>query len=159
MLKDGYTLDGQMTIFDFLDRDSGAGKMSPEPSAPTTEKTSGSSLNQWRGWSRKMPLYLSLRKDGATPEWSILKEGRLPGEQWTLNGMESLRDAEESFLSQILEDTVPEKYFLSERACLGILRRSLKRGKTLPEVLQTALIRQAGLSEEKYEELKKEWTA
>ena len=74
-----------------------------------------------------------------------------------LNSTESPRDAEESFLSQILEDTVPEKYFLSERACLGIIRRSLKRGKTLPEVLLTALIRQAGLSEEKYEEMKAEW--
>ena len=159
MLKENYTVMGQMTIFDFLGPDSGAGKMSPEPSAPTTEKTSGSSLSQWRGWSRKMPLYLSLRKDGHTPEWSMVTDGRLPGEQWMLNSTESPRDAEESFLSQILEDTVPEKYFLSERACLGIIRRSLKRGKTLPEVLQTALIRQAGLSEEKYEELKKEWTA
>ena len=159
MLKENYTVTGQMTIFDFLDRDSGVGRTSPEPSVQTTEKTSESSSNQWRGWSRKMPLYLSLRKDGVTPEWSILKEGRLPGEQWTLNSTESPRDAEESFLSQILEVTVPEKYFLSERACLGIIRRSLKRSKTLPEVLLTALIRQAGLSEEKYEELKKEWTA
>ena len=52
---------------------------------------------------------------------------------------------------------VLQKYFLSEKACRGILRRSQKRGKTLPEVLETALVRQAGLSEMEYEDLKKEW--
>ena len=88
--------------------------------------------------------------------WEILSPWR--GGASILNtGLAPRKEENVYSLSQILEDTVPEKYFLSERACLGILRRSLKRGKTLPEVLQTALIRQAGLSEEKYEELKKEW--
>ena len=38
---------------------------------------------------------------------------------------------------------VPEKYYLSPKACQGILRRASVRGKELPEVLRTALERQA----------------
>ena len=49
----------------------------------------------------------------------------------------------ESFLSQILQTGVPEKYYLSQKACLGILRRASARGKKLPELLQKALERQA----------------
>lgn len=60
------------------------------------------------------------------------------------NTMEYHNGGEECFLSQILEDTVPEKFFLSEKACAGILRRSAARGKTLPEALKTALVKQAG---------------
>ena len=39
------------------------------------------------------------------------------------------KDAKESSLSQILEAGAPEKYSLSARACLGILKRAEKRGK------------------------------
>ena len=46
----------------------------------------------------------------------------------------------ESTLSQILEDNAPEKYFLSARACEGILRRAEKRGKKLPLMLWEALV-------------------
>jgi hypothetical protein len=42
-------------------------------------------------------------------------------------------------LSQILEENVPRKYYLSPKACQGILRRAEVRGKKLPEVLQHAL--------------------
>ena len=40
-------------------------------------------------------------------------------------------------------DCVPERYYLSQKACLGILSRASKRGKELPEVLKAALERQA----------------
>ncbi|WP_260839019.1 hypothetical protein [Heyndrickxia oleronia] len=49
----------------------------------------------------------------------------------------------ESTLSQILQTDVPEKYYLSPKACQGILRRAAARGKELPEVLKTALEKQA----------------
>lgn len=62
------------------------------------------------------------------------------------------------FLVADFEGGVQQKYFLSEKACLGILRRSQIRGKTLPEVLQTALVQQAKLSTEEYERLKMEWS-
>ena len=48
-----------------------------------------------------------------------------------------------STLSQILQAEVPEKYYLSQKACLGILRRASARGKELPEVLRKALIQQS----------------
>jgi hypothetical protein len=48
-----------------------------------------------------------------------------------------------SILSQILQADVPEKYYLSPKACLGILRRASARGKELPEILKAALERQA----------------
>ena len=48
-----------------------------------------------------------------------------------------------STLSQILQDRVPQKYYLSPKACLGILRRASARGKELPPVLKAALERQA----------------
>ena len=43
-------------------------------------------------------------------------------------------------LSHILETgAVPQRYFLTPKACAGILRRAEKRGKELPEALQRAL--------------------
>jgi hypothetical protein len=48
-----------------------------------------------------------------------------------------------STLSQILQVNVPEKYYLSPKACLGILRRASARGKELPILLKKALERQA----------------
>ena len=58
----------------------------------------------------------------------------------TLNIGESPSVANESLLSQILEVDVPLKYFLSARACRGILTRALRRGKALPDLLKTALL-------------------
>ncbi len=48
-------------------------------------------------------------------------------------------------LSQILLENVPRKYYLSRRACRGILTRSKRRGKPLPPHLELAALLQAGL--------------
>jgi len=48
-----------------------------------------------------------------------------------------------SYLSQILQETVPERFYLSAKACRGILRRAEKRGKELPPMLKAALERQS----------------
>ena len=45
----------------------------------------------------------------------------------------------ESHLSQILEAYPHQKYYLSAKACQGILRRAQKRGKILPPMLKQAL--------------------
>lgn len=45
----------------------------------------------------------------------------------------------ESTLLQILEPNAPEKYYLSRKACEGILRRAKRRGKILPDMLREAL--------------------
>jgi hypothetical protein len=49
-------------------------------------------------------------------------------------------DAAVCSLSQVLErDSIPPEFFLSSKACAGILRRAEKRGKKLPPQLEQAL--------------------
>lgn len=49
-------------------------------------------------------------------------------------------DAGVCSLSDILEiGDVPQRFYLTAKACAGILRRAEKRGKELPEVLSAAL--------------------
>ena len=63
-----------------------------------------------------------------------------PIECLTLNTLEFHKDAEESLLSDILETgNLQQRFFLSEKACKGILRRSEERGKNLPPALKLAL--------------------
>ena len=53
-------------------------------------------------------------------------------------------DASVCLLSQVLEtDLIPDKYYLSPKACAGILRRAAKRSKKLPEALEIVLKEQA----------------
>lgn len=55
---------------------------------------------------------------------------------WTRNSSEYPKDADVCFLSDVLEvSNVPQKYFLSAKACAGILRRAESRGKPLPMLL------------------------
>lgn len=60
--------------------------------------------------------------------------------EWTdLDGL-SLNDVGVCSLSDVLETgDVPSRYYLSARACRGILRRAAKRNKKLPPLLETAL--------------------
>ena len=88
-------------------------------------------------------MYLDLRTDGAETDASGRITAVWHGESLTHNTGESPRDAVESTLSQICEDNVPQKYYLSAKACAGILRRAEKRGKELPAELKAALVRQA----------------
>jgi hypothetical protein len=39
---------------------------------------------------------------------------------------------------------VPQRFFLSPKACTGILRRAAKRNRKLPEQLRLALVAVAG---------------
>ena len=75
------------------------------------------------------------------------------GEPSTLNFGEYPNAVEESTLSQILEENVPTKYYLSETACRGVLRRSAKRGKDLPILLKLALIIQGNVSTQEVTEM------
>ena len=75
--------------------------------------------------------------------WELISPWR--GGAPTLNTGVSPRDAKESSLSQILQADPPLKYYLSPKACLGILRRAFERGKELPKKLERALKIQAGL--------------
>jgi len=63
-----------------------------------------------------------------------------PTEFWTLSGLESHSAVAVCSLSHTLETgVVPQRYFLSAKACAGILRRAEKRGKDLPAQLHQAL--------------------
>jgi hypothetical protein len=70
------------------------------------------------------------------------------------------KDADVSLLSDVLETgNLQQKFYLSGKACSGILRRAEKRGKKLPDLLQAALettVKESGLSEEMEEILEEE---
>ena len=87
-------------------------------------------------------IYLSLR-NGSDVDLSWRTISLLAGEYSMPNTGESPRDVRESTLSQILEVSVPERYYLSPKACMGILKRAASRGKALPEVLRVALEEQS----------------
>ena len=68
-----------------------------------------------------------------------------PTESWTLSTSEWPSDAAVCSLSDTLETgVVPQRFFLSAKACAGILRRAEKRGKALPPALEQALRSVAG---------------
>ena len=91
----------------------------PEVSVPKAEKWHGAGLILEDGFSL------------SRGEFSMPSTGESP------------REGGASTLSSILMEGVPERYFLSPRACRGILRRAAERGKKLPELLETALMEQA----------------
>jgi hypothetical protein len=133
--------DGQMTLFD---PDSWSGKTYPERSAATKARTSEPSSKRRQGLRTVVPLFLDLRKENGLlrePSWEM--GGPLLGEYSMPSFGESPRDVVESHLSQILEENAPPRFYLSEKACQGILRRAEKRGKELPEILRIALEQQA----------------
>src|SRR5208337_5270335 len=67
-------------------------------------------------------------------------------EFWTLSSSECPSAAAASSLLDILEGgRLPLRYFLSARACAGILRRAAKRKRSLPPLLRTALERVAAI--------------
>lgn len=78
--------------------------------------------------------------DGAKPEQSPETDGLWLGDSSMLNIGESPNVENVLLLSWILEDNAPQKYYLSARACQGILTRASRRGKPLPEVLRQALL-------------------
>ena len=86
------------------------------------------------------PIFQCLQVAGGQPQEWLEGEKLTPlGECLTLNFGEYPNVERESTLSEILEDNVPEKYYLSPKACLGILRRAKAKGRKLPDNLRIAL--------------------
>ena len=83
----------------------------------------------------------SLRQaDGQMQVWFLDRRDVRLGAYLMHSISEWPRDAAVSSLSQILEaGPIPPRFFLSSKACKGILRRADKRGKTLPPQLALAL--------------------
>ena len=126
---------------DMMDSLLSSGKTSPESSA-TNQTPSDVS---WARLSELNSPSLSLEA-GRVQVW-LADHGQGPrGSFATLNISEWPNDAVVCSLSSTLETgSIPRKYYLSAKACRGILRRAEKRGKTLPVLLVEAL--KAGASE------------
>ena len=104
---------------------------------PSSKKSTGSK-------SRKRHRCVRLKKaDGPTPTVTWETDGAWHTAFLTLGTGASPNEGQESFLSQILQADVPQRFYLSRKACLGILRRASARGKALPEILKKALEQQA----------------
>ena len=80
---------------------------------------------------------------GRMPVWYEGMELILLGACTTPNISEQHSGAGVCSLSQIVEEEVPGKYFLSPKACAGILRRAEFLGRELPPLLSEALEKQA----------------
>ena len=110
-------------------------------------RTSGRSSRRSSRLRNQHFMFLDLRSGAGNilgPYWEI--DPPWLGCDGTLNTSECPKDAVESSLSAILQDSVPSKYYLTRKACLGILRRAKERKKDLPEQLELALKAQAGLA-------------
>lgn len=130
--------------------DSWCGKTCPEHSAAMEVTTSEPSLKKPRECPTAQYQYLDLREGGQILGAFWATDLAYHGAQLTHNTSESPKDADVSTLSQILEDNPLPKYFLSSAAVCGILRRARRRGKELPEMLQSALISQSNFREDTY---------
>ena len=139
--------DGQACLFD---QDICVGKMCPahSPAEKSKAKTSGLSSKKLSELSSIPFMSLDLSRDAGNLLGEYYWEIHSPyvGEHLILNTGPAPRNVENvSSLSQILEANPPRKYYLTKKACLGILRRSEERGKQLPPQLELALKLQAGL--------------
>ena len=141
-----YLEDGQACLFDLVIY---AGKMSPEhsPAALRRGRTSGLSSRRSSELVSLPYMFLDLSEDAGNllgeSYWETLSPWR--GDALMLNTGPAPRSAENVYsLWQILEDQPHSKYYLTRKACQGILRRARERGKELPPQLEDALAIQAG---------------
>ena len=110
------------------------------------QKTMPLDASSQESWGSMRPLSLK-KASGIRQAFSVEKPSEWVIESSTPNTLGWLRGVEGSFslpclvnLSKVLESgPVHQKYFLSEKACSGILRRAERRGKALPEPLRQAL--------------------
>ena len=126
------------SVLDWLAAEAGCSSSSPVSSA------NGPPV----GFCSRTSLVFCQQTEGGTLEpfsgrWGNWGMGSLTAFS-TLSGLEFPSGAVACSLSDVLETgDVPPKYFLSPKACRGILRRAEKRGRELPEMLRAALERVA----------------
>ena len=119
----------------------------PEPSLQTKGRTSDAYLKNLLKFAGGGTQFLDLtRANGNPPERFWAMDTVSHGGSSTRNTGECPSVARESTLWQILQANAPEKYYLSARACEGILRRAERRDKTLPTMLREALEEAVALS-------------
>ena len=124
------------------------GRMCRGPSPQTKDRTSKPFSKPSSVLRNRPPRCLHLTKKAGPMQITIWEtDGASRIEFLTRSGGAYPKGENASTLSQILQTTVPQKYYLSPKACLGILRRASVRGKELPPVLKAALERQAAAEE------------
>ena len=120
----------------------------PFPAEPRKARTSGSSSKN-SSELRSIPcMSLDLTPGAGTLLDDVYWESLSPwrGESLILNtGPSPRRGAAGSTLWSTLEAQPHPRYFLTRKACAGIIRRASERGKPLPPQLRQALEIQAGL--------------
>lgn len=109
----------------------------PESLTLFSDPEGGSSL-------RTFPDFFPQTADGISESfsrrWPTSGFTTSPGECWTADTSECPSGGGVfSSLPDVLEATVPSRFFLSPKAAAGILRRAEKRGKDLPPALGQAL--------------------
>ena len=77
--------------------------------------------------------------DGRVQVLCVRPNAKSHGESWMPNISESPNAAEECSLWQVVETDVSPKYYLSNRAKAGILKRAKHLKKNLPPLLKAAL--------------------
>src|SRR6188472_2244504 len=124
----------QLTLFGASPRTSPAGSACPTTPSDTF----------WADWSERMPH--SFRQEdnpGQTRVW-LMDPGEPQRGASAMLSISAFPNAEHvclSSLHEVLETgVVHPRYFLSSKACAGILRRAEKRGRKLPQALQEALV-------------------
>jgi hypothetical protein len=116
-------------------------------------------LNQ-RGWSLKTCQGYSLQPEGKILP-SSFSGWQTAGMAWggeclTLKASDLPSDGSVCLLSQVLEAHVDARYYLSPKACAGIIRRANVRGKQIPQPLLNALMFTAGHGKSEAEEIQAE---
>ena len=91
--------------------------------------------------------------------WETSGRWTSDGECWTASMSEWPSDGAACSLSQILEDDVSPRFWLSPMGCRGVLRRAAKRGKELPPSLKVALEHVGAMSLQDFSWLKETWEA
>ena len=112
-------------------------KTSPDGSATRTTPSAVS----WEDLSAQtMPCLTLSAEAGPVRVWLPGQGHGRHGGFSMLNMQDWRNDASVCSLSRILETgPIPRRYYLSGKACLGIIRRAAKRGKALPVLLARAL--------------------
>lgn len=162
----------QITLFDLLPSTSSSEAHHVKPLASQDSGRDWLTLAVASRWSTSAWL-AHLARDGSSGKTSLAschqdRDGTLvpssgrwlragmasPGGCWTLNMCEWTvtltpypNDGSVCSLSDVLEETqlVPQRFYLSRKACEGILRRAERRGKELPPMLLAAL--RSGMAE------------
>ncbi len=132
----------QSTLFDALMDARPAGSSMRTCPVYSASKTTPSARS-WADWSAAMPPS-SRREDeaGPTRAWFLDPADAPHGAYWTPSTSAWRNDGAGSScsLAQVLETgKLPTRFYLSSKACAGILRRAERRGKELPAQLQRAL--------------------